>query len=95
MPVLTVDALLKMALFTTQMLTSPNYSGVAQDLLVYQYYVNECAFAIKGLANAIGEWDRARATGLCEYRRDLWNSYLAVVNRSIGPKVGDEFEMIA
>lgn len=94
MPAPTVDALLKMALFATQMLTSPNYSGVARDLLVARYYVNECAFATRELARAIDERDAAAASGLWEFGRDSWNSYLSIVNRSIGPKVGDMFEMM-
>mmetsp|Transcript_22258 Transcript_22258/g.36153 ORF Transcript_22258/g.36153 Transcript_22258/m.36153 type:complete len:286 (-) Transcript_22258:52-909(-) len=94
MPAPAVDALLKMALFATQTLTSPNYSGVARELLVSRYYVNECAFATKELARAIEERDVAAALGLWEFGRDSWNSYLAIVNRSISPKVGDKFEMI-
>lgn len=94
MPAPTVDALLKMALFATQTLTSPNYSGVARELLVSRYYVNKCAFATKELARAIEERDVATALGLWELGRDSWNSYLVIANRSISAKVGDKFEMI-
>lgn len=95
MPAPTVDALLKMALFATQMLTSPNFSGPNRELLVSRYYVNECAFATRELARAIEERDAATASGLWEFGKDSWNSYLSIVNRSISPKVGDKFEMIA
>lgn len=95
MPAPTVDALLKMALFATQMLTSANYSGPARELLVCRYYINECAFATRELAKAIDERDRDAALGLWEFGKDNWNSYLSIINRSISPKVGDKFEMIA
>lgn len=95
MPAPTVDALLKMALFATQMLSSPNYSGAPRELLVSRYYVNECAYAMKELARAIDERDAAAAMGLWEFGKDSWNSYLSIINRSISPKVGDKFEMIA
>jgi hypothetical protein len=39
MPSPSVDALLKMALFATQMLTSPNYTGPSRELLVSRYYI--------------------------------------------------------
>lgn len=90
-----VDALLKMALFATQMLTSPNYSGPPRELLVCRYYVNECAFAAREMARAIDERDAARALGLWEFGKDNFNSYLSIINRSISPKVGDKFEMIS
>lgn len=95
MPSPTVDALLKMALFATQMLTSPNYSGPSRELLVSRYYINECAFATRELAKAIDERDVGTAMGLWEFGKDSWNSYLSIVNRSISPKVGDKFTMIS
>lgn len=95
MPSPSVDALLKMALFATQMLTSPNYTGPSRELLVSRYYINECSFAIKELAKAIDERDATTALGLWEFGKDAWNSYNSIVNRSIVPKVGDKFEMIA
>jgi len=94
MPSPAVDALLKMALFATQMLTSPNYSGISRELLVSRYYVNECGFATKELARAIDERDIQTALGLWEYGKDSWNSYLSIINRSISPKVGEPFDMI-
>ena len=84
-----------MALFATQMLTSPNFSGPNRELLVSRYYINECAYATKELARAIDDRDTATALGLWEFGKDSWNSYLSIVNRSISPKVGDKFEMIS
>lgn len=95
MPSPSVDALLKMALFATQMLTSPNYTGSSRELLVSRYYINECSFAIRELAKAIDERDLTRALGLWEFGKDSSNSYSSIVNRAIVPKVGDKFEMIA
>lgn len=95
MPSPAVDAQLKMALFATQMLTSPNYSGVARELLVCRYYVNECSYALREMGMAIEECDAASALGLWEFGKDSWNSYLSIVNRAISPKVGDQFDMIA
>ena len=34
------------------------------------------------------------ATGAWEFGKDSWNSYLAVVNPQIVPKVGEPFELI-
>lgn len=90
-----VDALLKMALFATQMLTSPNYSGPSRELLVSRYYINECAFALRQLGKAIEERDVDTSLALWEFGKDSWNSYLSIVNRSISPKVGDKFQMIS
>ncbi|KAL3783244.1 hypothetical protein HJC23_001151 [Cyclotella cryptica] len=95
MPSPAVDALLKMALFATQMLTSPNYSGPSRELLVSRFYINECAFAIKHLGKAIEERDVDTALALWEFGKDSWNSYLSIVNRSISPKVGDKLPMIS
>ena len=95
MPSPAVDSLLKMALFATGVLTSPNFSGPNREFLVSRYYVNECAFAIRELAVAIDERDAARAMGLWEFGRDSFNSYFSIVNRSISPKVGDKFQMIS
>ncbi|KAL7535494.1 hypothetical protein ACHAXR_007951 [Thalassiosira sp. AJA248-18] len=95
MPAPSVDALLKMALFATQVLTSPNFSGPNREFLVSRYYINEVAFATKELAKAIDERDTATALGLWEFGKDSWNSYLSIVNRSISPKVGEKFEMLA
>ena len=95
MPSPAVDALLKMALLATQMLTSPNYTGPSRELLVSRYYINEVSFAIRELDKAIDERDVNKALGLWEFGKDSWNSYANIVNRAIVPKVGDKFEMIA
>ena len=90
-PAPAVDALLKMALFATQMLTSPNFSGPNREFLVSRYYINEIAFATQELATAIDERDRTSALALWEFGKDSWNSYFSIVNRSISPKVGEKF----
>jgi len=89
-----VDALLKMVLFATAMLTSPNYSGPSREMLVSRFYVNEAAFAIKEIRLAIQAKDAARALGAWEFGKDNWNSYIVILNRSISEKVGDKFSTI-
>lgn len=86
-----VDAELKMILFATAMLTSPNFPQPSRELLVARYYANECHFASTALANAIARHDATTALQLWDYARDSWNSYFQVVNRSVSPKVGDPF----
>lgn len=90
----TVDALVKMVLFASGMLTSPNYSGPNKRLLVARYYANETSFAIKEIQNAIEAEDAWRAVGAWEYGKDSFNSWIECVNDSISPKVGDKFELI-
>jgi hypothetical protein len=89
-----IDALLKMILLASSLLTSPNYSGPNRELLVARFYVNECAFATKELSLAIETKDRNRALAAWEFGRDSWNSYFTIVNRQINDKVGDKFELI-
>lgn len=89
-----VDALLKMVLFASSMLTSPNYSGPSKELLVARFYANECGFATKEVADAIQARDLDRAKAAWEFGRDSWNSYLTIVNRAITAKVGDKLELI-
>jgi hypothetical protein len=89
-----VDALLKMVLFGSCMLTTPNYSGPSRELLVARFYVNEVGFATKEVAAAIEARDSDRAKAAFEFGRDSWNSYLTIVNRQITEKVGDKFELI-
>lgn len=89
-----VDALLKMVLFASAMLTTPNYSGPPRDLLVARFYVNEASFATTEVAKAIGEKDINRALNAWEFGKDSWNSYLNIVNRGIVPKVGDPIPLI-
>ncbi|KAL7445218.1 hypothetical protein ACHAXM_011898 [Skeletonema potamos] len=95
MPSPTVDSLLKMALFATQMLTSPNFTGPNRELLVSRYYINECAFALNGLAKSIDERDAETSLSLWEFGKDNFNSYLSILNRSISPKVGDKFDLVS
>lgn len=89
-----VDALLKMILFASAMLTTPNYSGPPRDLLVARFYVNEASFATKEIAKAIEEKDVNRALEAWEFGKDSWNSYLNIVNPSISPKVGEPIPLI-
>lgn len=95
MPSPAVDSLLKMALFATQMLTSPNFTGPNRELLVSRYYINECAFALDGLGKSIDERDVATSLALWEFGKDSFNSYLSILNRSISPKVGDKFDLVS
>lgn len=90
----TVDALLKMALFASGMLTSPNYSGPSRELLVARFYVNEADFATKEIASAIKTRDAKRALAAWSFGKDSWNSYFQIVNDKISPKVGDKFNLI-
>lgn len=89
-----VDALLKMVLFASGMLTSPNYSGPSKRLLVARFYANEVGFAIEEIKDAIDAQDQQRAIAAWEFGKDSWNSYFQIVNDSISAKVGDKFEQI-
>lgn len=90
-----VDALLKMVLFASGMLTSPNYSGPSKRLLVARFYANEVGFAVEEIKEAIDERDQKRAITAWEFGKDSWNSYFQVVNDSISTKVGEKFVPIA
>jgi hypothetical protein len=89
-----VDALLKMVLFASGMLTSPNYNGPSRELLVARFYVNEVGFATKEIIKAIEARDGPRAVQAWEFGKDSWNSYYQIVNGKITVKVGDKFELI-
>jgi len=89
-----VDAELKMILFATAMLTSPNFPTPSRELLVARFYANECHFSSGELAAAVRARDLPRALRAWEFGRDSWNSYFQVVNRTISAKVGDKFEAI-
>lgn len=90
-----IDSLLKMLLFATSMLTSPNNSGPSIEYLVARFYVNELAFATKELSRAVANQDVARATAAWQFGKDSMNSYLTIINRAIVPKVGDKFNLIS
>lgn len=90
-----VDALLKMVLFASGMLTSPNYSGPSKRLLVARFYANEVGFAVEEIKEAIDARDQERAIAAWEFGRDSWNSYFQIVNDSVSVKVGDKFAPIA
>jgi len=89
-----VDALLKMVLFASSMLTSPTFNGISRELLVARFYANEASFATKEIAEAIESRDPERAMAAWEFGKDSWNSYFQVVNGKISPKVGEKFEPI-
>ena len=90
-----IDALLKMVLFASGMLTSPNFTGLSKRLLVARYYANEIKFAIDEIKDAIDERDTTRANEAWKYGKDSWNSYYQIVNDSVSDKVGDKFDLIA
>jgi hypothetical protein len=87
-----VDALLKMVLFASGMLTSPTYSGISRELLVARFYVNEVSFALKEIAAAVEARDAPRALAAWDFGRDSWNSYYQIVNEKVSPKVGEKFD---
>jgi hypothetical protein len=89
-----VDALLKMVLFASGMLTSPNYNGPNKRLLVARFYANESGFAVREIANSIRDRDANRALAAWEFGRDSWNSYFQIVNEAVSSKVGEKFELI-
>ena len=89
-----VDAELKMILFATAMLTSPNFPIPSRQLLIARYYANECHFVSTELNAAIQNRDIARALQAWDYGKDSWNSYFQVVDKSISAKVGDKFQPI-
>lgn len=89
-----LDAPLKMVLFASAMLTSPNFSGSSKELLVARFYVNEFKFAMTEIGNAIRAQDAPRALAAWEFGKDSFNSYSQVVNRQIVPKVGEPFPFI-
>jgi len=95
MPSPICDSLLKSLLMAGGLLTSPNYSGPPKELLVARFYINEVAFSVNELREAIAVRDETRAKMAWEFGRDSWNSYFAVVNKNISPKVGDKFEQLA
>jgi hypothetical protein len=93
-PSATVDAELKMVLFATAMLTSPNFPGPSRELLVARFYANEVRFAHRKLYDSIQERNLSQAQLVYAFGRDSWNSYFQTVARSIVPKVGDPLRPI-
>ena len=105
-----LDALLKMLLLASGLLTSPTYTGLSKRLLVGRYYTNEVGFAIHEIQAALllleddnnddgdddnnHKYDYPRALAAWEYGKDAWNSYYQIVNDSISAKVGDKFMLI-
>lgn len=89
-----IDAELKMVLFATAMLTSPNFPGPSRELLVSRFYANEVRFSHREIFDALQEGNIDRAMHAWEFGRDSWNSYFQSTARSIVPKVGDPFVAI-
>ena len=88
-PSATVDAELKMVLFATAMLTSPNFPGPSRELLVARFYANEVRYSHRKLYDSLQDHNLQQAQLIYEFGRDSWNSYFQTVARSIVPKVGD------
>jgi hypothetical protein len=89
-----VDAMLKMVLFASAMLTSPNFNGPSRELLVTRFYTNEASYALKEISAAIEARDGERAMAAWDFGKDSWNSYFQLVNGRISSKVGDKFQPI-
>ena len=89
-----IDAELKLILLATALTTSPNFPGPNKELLVARFYANEIHYAQGKLRDAIEERNREMAVEAWQFGKDSWNSYFQVINRSITPKVGEQFELI-
>ena len=76
------------------MLISPNNLREKKECALATFYVNEASFAIDKIAQAAAAQDATAAQEAWEFGKDSWNSFLAVINPSIVPKVGDKFEFI-
>ena len=78
----------------SQLLVSPNNLREKKQSALAIFYVNEAAFAIDELREAAARRDVDAAMVAWDFGKDSWNSYLAVVNPSIVPKVGEPFDLI-
>ena len=86
-----VRALRRGVLLGNVLLISSNY-GTSNEALIARFYVNEAYFALTALAAAARRPDGAAdAAAAWRLARDSWNSYLAVINRAVAPKVGTRF----
>ena len=56
--------------------------------------VNEADHSLNLVAAAVRARDAAAALAAWQFGRDSWNSYLAVINPQIVPKVGEPFELV-
>ena len=75
-------------------LVSPNNLREKRQCSLALFYVNEVSFALDVIAAAASRHDAGEAEAAWEFGRDSWNSYLAVINPAIVPKVGDPFDTI-
>lgn len=89
-----VRALRRGVLLGNALLISANY-GTSNEALVARFYVNEAYYALTALAAARRAGGAAPAAAEAwRLARDSWNSYLAVINRAIVPKVGQRFQPV-
>ena len=93
-PAPAVDALLKAGLLASQLLVSPNNLREKKESSLAIFYVNEASYALDLIAAASASRDAPAAMAAWEFGKDSWNSYLAVINPSIVPKVGEPFDVI-
>ena len=93
-PAPAVDALLKAGLLASQMLVSPNNLREKKEAALATFYVNEVSYALECLEAAAASQDLPAATAAWEFGKDSWNSYLAVINPAVVPKVGDKFALV-
>jgi hypothetical protein len=90
-----IRALRRGVLLGNALLISANY-GTSNEALVARFYVNEAYYALTVLAAARrAAAPPPAAADAWRLARDSWNSYLAVVNRAIPPKVGQRFEAVS
>jgi hypothetical protein len=89
-----VDALLPSGLLASALLVSPNNLKEKKEASLATFYVNEANFALSLIRDAAAKRDYESAKVAWEFGRDSWNSFLAVVNPSIVPKVGEPFEPV-
>ena len=76
------------------MLVSPNNLREKREQSLATFYVNEASYALDQLAAAAEARDGRLAAASWEFGKDSWNSYLAVINKAVVPKVGEPFELI-
>ena len=89
-----IDALLKAGLLASAMLVSPNNLREKREQALATFYVNEASYALERIATAATARDSEAALAAWDFGKDSWNSYLAVINRAVVPKVGEPFELI-
>ena len=79
------------------LLISANSGSLGREILVARYYVNEIHFATESIATIMDgaePVDWAAAADAWRLGVDSYNSFFAVVNTKIAPKVGEKFVAI-